>query len=398
MTRWRQRLRSASRLPAGRVALRRDARGGNGVQRSTRSRGTEVLRGLLALSAICGLNPPPAAAQEQATLLTDVMIYGDNTEFFNRFRDGDTLLGAAGIVAVDVALSERATFRGGLFINHRFGSARFLEQWRPVISLTVESGPSRIVFGTLDTVPDNGPGPDLMGPHGLLPPLQVETLAFTRPYDAGIQWQVDGARVTQDAWLSWQRLNTAEHRERFDLGVRGRVWLDAPLPVAIGYQFHQTHEGGQLFDSGPVGDSLAGGPGLVIEPRIGFFDTSSIETYLMWSKHVPDRAKPDLSDHGHGLFVRAAASKQGWRGHFIFWSACLWLKDEGDPNYGSRLQEGTVFRPTRHYGEIGIAKAFYEADGISLEGSFRVHRIERDYNYSGRVLARIDFAIPLPGK
>ena len=342
------------------------------------------------------MSPDPALAQEQATLLTDFTIYGDNTEFFNRFRDGETLLGAAGTVAVDVALSDRATFRGGLFLNHRFGSARFAEQWRPVISLTVENGPSRFIFGTLDTVPrDTGAGPDLLGPHGLLPPLQVETLAFTRPYEAGLQWQVGAARVTQDAWINWQRLNTAGHRERFDAGVRGRVSLDTRVPIAIGYQLHHTHEGGQLFDTGPVGDSFAGGPGLVIEPRIDFFDTTSIETYLMWSRHVPDRAVPDVSDHGHGLFVRAAASKQGWRGHFIFWSACLWLKDEGDLNYGSRLQVGTVFRPTRHYGEVGLSKAFYEADGVSLEGAFRLHRIERDYNYSFRVLARIDFAIPL---
>ena len=34
------------------------------------------------------MSPEPALAQEQATLLTDFTIYGDNTEFFNRFRDG----------------------------------------------------------------------------------------------------------------------------------------------------------------------------------------------------------------------------------------------------------------------------------------------------------------------
>ena len=65
--------------------------------------------------------------------------------------------------------------------------------------------------------------PDLGGPHGLLPPLQVETLAFTRPNEGGIQWQVASDRLDQDAWINWQRLNTEEHRERFDAGVRGRV-------------------------------------------------------------------------------------------------------------------------------------------------------------------------------
>ena len=341
-------------------------------------------------------SPLPAAAQQQATLVADVTIYGDNTEFFNPFRDGETLLGAAGTVGLDIALSDQATLRGGLFLNHRYGSTRFAEQWRPVISLTVDSGPSRFVIGTLDTVPnDFVAAPDLGGPHGLLPPLQVETLAFTRPYEGGLQWQVAGQRLAQDAWINWQRLNTAEHRERFDAGVRGRVALGDGLPVALGYQLHIVHEGGQLFDPGPVNDSVAGGPGLVVEPRIDFFDATAIEAYVMWSRHVPDRAAAELTDHGHGYFLRAAASKHGWRGHAILWNACLWLKEEGDLNYGSRLQEGTVFRPTRRYGEVGLSKAFYEADDVMLAGSLRLHRVEQAYNYSFRILAHVGLALPI---
>ena len=44
----------------------------------------------------------------------------------------------------------------------------------------------RSVFGTLPG-PHVGdpPGPDRTGPHGLLPPIQRETLAFDRPYEAG---------------------------------------------------------------------------------------------------------------------------------------------------------------------------------------------------------------------
>ena len=64
----------------------------------------------------------PAAAQQQTTLLADLTIYGDNTEFFNPFRDGETLLGAAGTLGVDFELTDRATLRGGLFLNHRYGS------------------------------------------------------------------------------------------------------------------------------------------------------------------------------------------------------------------------------------------------------------------------------------
>ena len=205
----------------------------------------------------------------------------------------------------------------------------------------------------------------------------METLAYTRPHEGGLQWQLDARRIEQDAWINWQRLNTAEHRERFDAGLRGRLPLGTPIPMAVAYQLHHVHEGGQLFDPGPVADSFAGGPGLVVEPPIGLFDTASVEAYLMWSKHVPDRADPEAGSHGHGLFVRAAAEKRGWRGHFIFWSGCLWLKDEGDLNYGSRFPDGSVFRPTRHYGEVGLARIFYEAEG-GLAGGIRPRAPHRE--------------------
>ena len=354
----------------------------------------------------------PAVAQERVTLHTNVTFYGDNTEFFNPFRDGETLFGTAATVAFDVALNDRVTFRGGIFTDHRFGSERFAEQWRPVFSLTVDRGPSRFVIGTLDITPEAGLlGPDLVGPHRLLPPLQRETLAFTRPYEAGLQWKLDGARIEQDAWINWQRLNTNEHRERFDAGLTGRVPLDTPIPMAVAYQVHHVHEGGQLFDTGPVSDSFAGGPGFIVEPPVGLFDRTTVESYMMWSKHVADRAVEDGANHGHGLFVRVAAEKNRWRGHAVFWEAYAWLKVEGDENYGSRLQDGTVFRPTRpygsrlqdgtvvrptrHYGELGLTRMLYEDEGVTIEGSIRLHHVEQDYNYSFRVLARVNFDIPL---
>ena len=340
--------------------------------------------------------PRPVAAQERVTLLSDVTFYGDNTEFFNPFRDGETLLGTAATVAVDVALNDRVTFRGGLFTNHRFGSETFAEQWRPVFSLTIDNGPSRFVFGTLETVPrDAGIGPDRTGPHGLLPALQRETLAFTRPYEAGLQWQLNGPRVEQDAWLNWQQLNTLDHRERFDAGVKGRIPLKTRIPVALAYQIHHVHEGGQLFDTGPVRDSLAAGPGVIVEPRIPIFDKTAVESYMMWNKHISDRAVSNGSSYGHGVFVRLSAEKNAWRGHLIVWGTCDWIKEEGDENYGTRRQDGTIFHPTHHYGEIGLTRVFYEADGIALEGAARVHRTEKDYDYSYRVLARVNFDFPL---
>ena len=356
----------------------------------------EAVRALAIALIVVFVSADAAPAQERVRLRTHAMFYGDNTEFFNSFRDGETLLGTAATFAVDVDFNEMATFSGGVFVDHRFGSEDLAETVRPVFTLRLQGDHQTFVFGTLDT---NERLRDLdlgrTGPHGLLPPLQTETLAFTRPYEAGLQWTANYPGFRQDWWINWQDLNTAGHRERFDAGLNGRAPIRAGSPVSVAYQVHVVHEGGQLFASGPVSDSWAAGPGLVVEPAIPVFDRTMIEGYAMFSRHVPRR--DDLRDarHGHGVFARLTAEKNGWRGHFIFWGACDWLKDEGDENYGSLREDGTLFRNTRHYGELGVTKRFYAADGVEVEGSARVHRVEQDYDYSYRVLAHVGLDVLL---
>ena len=114
-----------------------------------------------------------------------------------------------------------------------------------------------------------------------------------------------------------------------------------------------------------------------------------------FSRNVPDRSNLDDSDHGHGVFTRFAGERSGWRVHLIIWGACDWIKEEVDEHYGSLRKDGTHFAATRHYGEVGLTKVFHPADGVELEGSARLHRIEKDYNYSFRVLARVPFDFDL---
>ena len=346
---------------------------------------------LVATLAICSLQQP-ALAQERVTLRTNATLYGDNSEFFNPFRDGETLFGTAATVAVDVALNEQVTFSGGIFLNHLFGSEKFADQWRPVFQIILHGEHHRFIMGTLesDERPD-GFGPDRTGLHGLLPSLQAETLAFSRPYEAGLQWKVEYPRLRQDAWINWQRLNTIEGRERFDAGVNGRLSFETDLPMSVGYQFHLVHEGGQLFANGPIRDSWAVGPGIIVEPTFWFFDRTVAEGYAMFSRHVPDRSKLTNSRHGHGVFTRFSGEKNGWRGHVIIWGASDWIKTEGDENYGSLRDDGALWADTRHYAEAGLTKIFYPADDVEVEGSARIHRVEKDYNYSYRVLARVAF-------
>jgi hypothetical protein len=322
-------------------------------------------------------------------LRADVLLYGDNTEFRNPFREGETIFGGAGRITAELEIAPRLHLALGVLTNQRFGSDDAFELVRPVLALTVTGARSSFVFGTLPARRADEPiGPDLMGPHALLPPLQRETLTFERPHEAGLQWSFAGPRLRHQMWLEWQRLNTAEHRERLDAGAN--VEIVAAGPVSVPVQLHVVHQGGQLFASGPVADSVAAAAGLKLTRPAGPGTRALIEGYALVSRDVPDRAEPHRSLEGAAFFGRAAAERAGWRAHLIVWRGRDFIKDEGDPNYLSVRRGGERYRGTRDYAEVGAARRFVLAPAASLEVSARLHRVEGYYEYSYRVTSTIN--------
>ena len=340
------------------------------------------LAGLLLCVALL---PSSAPAQEQLTIRTDFLFYGDNTEFRNAFREGETIFGAAARVTAEIGLNERITLSAGGFGNQRFGSENAFEQVRPVLSLTVRGKRSAFVFGTLPPLASDLPlGPDRNGTHVLLPPLQRETLAYERPYEAGLAWSISGSSLQHAFWLEWQALNTPAHRERFDGGTNTlyRVSNHIMLPL----QLHVVHEGGQLYQSGAVADSAAIAAGAIVTGNIGPY-AAAVEMFGLGSRYVPNRSSPDMSRDGSAFFGRVAAERGGWRGHVIFWRGRDFIKDEGDLNYQSITRSGNRYRGTRDYSEAGLTRRFTVARGAVLDVAGRLHRVEGRYEYSYRILS-----------
>jgi len=324
--------------------------------------------------------------EEQLAIRSDFLFYGDNTEFRNPFREGETMFGAAVRVTAEVGLNDRVTVSAGGFGNQRFGSENAFEHVRPVLSLTVRGARSSFVLGTLPPVTsEHSMGPDRNGPHELLPPLQRETLAYERPYEAGLAWTFTGADLRHHFWLEWQRLNTPEHRERFDGGMRTSYRLSHLVTLPL--QFHVVHEGGQLHQSGAVADSAAIAAGAIVGGTIGGRYPATLEVFALGSRHVPDRSRPELSSDGTAFFGRAAAERSGWRGHVIFWRGRNFIKDEGDANYLSVARNGDRYRRTRDYSEAGLTRRFTLARAAVLDVSGRVHRVEGRYEYSYRIVS-----------
>lgn len=327
-----------------------------------------------------------AAAQEHVAIRSDLLLYGDNTEFRNPFRKGETIFGGALWLAAAIDLNDRVTLLMGGFANKRFGSDKVFEQARPVLSLTVRGTRSAFVFGTLPAPTLDAPtGPDRGGPHALLPPLQRETLAYDRPYEAGLAWTFTGAALRHSFWLDWQRPNTLEHRERFDGGFNESLRVSDT--VALPLQIHVVHQGGQLYASGPVADSAAAAAGVDVHGTVAANYRASLELFGLMSRYVPDRSRPALSRDGVAFFGRASAVRAGWRAHIIFWRGRNFIKDEGDPNYLSVRRNGERYLGTRDYAEVGLTRRFTLAPAAVLDVSGRFHRVENHYEYSYRVLS-----------
>ena len=343
-----------------------------------------------AVIALATIAPGTRAwAQEHVVLRADVLLYGDNTEFRNPFREGETIFGAAARVGADLELSSRATLTLGVFGNQRFGSDSAFELVRPVIALTVTGRRSAFVLGALPARRAGAPsGPDRAGPHALIPALQRESLAFDRAYEPGLQWTFTGSRLRHEAWIEWQQVNTAAHRERFDAGVNGEIRAGAGVGIPV--QLHVVHQGGQLFASGPVADSVAVATGVRLTRSLSGSLQGSLEAFGLLSRYVPDRAMPDLSRDGTAFFGRAAIERNGWRTHLIVWRGRNFLKVEGDQNYLSLRRDGTRYKGTRDYAELGVSRHFELAPAARLEVSGRLHRVEQFYEYSYRVISTVN--------
>ncbi len=330
--------------------------------------------------------PSSSSAQEHLAIRSDFLFYGDNTEFRNPFREGETIFGAAVRVTAEIALNDRVTLSAGGFANQRFGSEAAFEQVRPVIALAVRGRRSAFVFGAFPALTSELPaGPDRNGPHGLLPPLQRETLAFDRPYETGLAWTFNGSDLRHHFWLAWQRLNTPEHRERFDGGLNTSYRLTDHVTIPL--QFHLVHEGGQLHQSGAVADSMAIAAGAIVGGTIAGSYTATLEVFGLSSRYVPDRSLTNLSPGGSAIFGRAAAERSGWRGHVIFWRGRNFIKDEGDLNYQSVMRSGDRYPGTRDYSEAGLTRRFRLAGAAVLDVAGRLHRVEGRYEYSYRILS-----------
>src|SRR5438093_7031035 len=102
---------------------------------STRWRGR--IRDVLWLLVSVAIHPVTIHAQEPVSATVDFLFYGDNTEFANLFRRGETLPGSSERLVLDAEIGSRAFLTGAIIGDRRFRAHRS-EMVRPAVAPGLE--------------------------------------------------------------------------------------------------------------------------------------------------------------------------------------------------------------------------------------------------------------------
>ena len=150
-----------------------------------------------------------SASAQDLTWKNGLTFYLDNTEFFNPYRTGETLLGGQVLSYLSAVLGPRTEVVAGFHGNHESGDSRFLSPFKPILGFRYRTDHSLGAIGTLVTEDR----------HGYLEPLEGALLDITRPVEYGVQWREQHTAGGGEVFLNWQRLNTSRGREVFDYGL-----------------------------------------------------------------------------------------------------------------------------------------------------------------------------------
>jgi hypothetical protein len=315
----------------------------------------------------CLIQPARTASAQDFKWKSGATFYGDNTEFFNPYRVGQTILGAQMQTYFSAAPGPRTEVIMGVFGDHRSGRSDFFNEVKPLLGFRYHTQTSLGVLGTLVT--ENR--------HGYLEPLEVTTLELTRPVEYGLQWREDHGWIGGEIFIDWQHLNTRNSREIFDYGLLLHI---RPRPyLSLEFQGHGLHHGGQLYTAGvPVTNNQAMAFGARLAGRLPLLDASSLGVFRLTSHgRIDPTPEPNRPDRGSGTYIRGSISPRGWVELFtIQWWGRDFLSEEGDNSYNSRGADPQYYKSSRHYQEYGLARRFAIESGVSFEAEFRLHQFD----------------------
>lgn len=310
--------------------------------------------------------------------------YGENTEFFEPFRNRETLLGQQFKSYLDAPALDKVDLWAGLFVDHASAADQPVSL-NPILSFVYHEDATQFLFGTLQP----------LYRHGLIEPMEVTTLELTRPIEYGLEFVQWKGPAQADVFLNWQDVLTDTQREIFDYGGSGKLVLADGLDV-LG-QCHGYHVGGEAYN-GIVRNNLAYGLGLGLQSALPYLGESRLELYGLGSKDTnrPGYPGPVM---GEGLYLKGIVTPvEGWQFFGIVWQGWDFMSEEGDSNYNSLGVDGVYYQSHRTYEEVGLRREVPLGKDAFFDFELRSHWIEDSWANSFRILAQIPFEVEVDVK
>lgn len=316
--------------------------------------------------------------------------YADNTEYFTAgYPPGETVLGNGLKQYLQFLLPGSQVFRFGVAGEFRYGDAPAISQVRPVCQYRVSHPWGwQFVFGNLELRPFAG---DVLPPgrtrHGLSRAVQDERLEFTRPDEYGFQSLLTAGPLRHDAWVNWNRLNTPSHKEWFDAGQHLALVF---AYSRFGVQAYVSHHGGQLYASGPVGESVVVGADVSLYYRASHpvFQEAGAAYAFLWDRDVPDRGDRSVWSEGSGHLAVVWLTLFRFRFFGEYWLGRGFKAEEGNP----------IYRTGREYVSFGWDRSGGLPGGTEYYMDLRVHRLEGVWEYRYGFGVRGRFSVPIYGR
>ncbi|NLD99743.1 MAG: hypothetical protein GX640_07700 [Fibrobacter sp.] len=164
----------------------------------------------------------------------ELMGYVENIEYSNRFRDGQTILGAWLKSRILYKPVKGFSFSAGFFGNRYFGDSCFFTIIRPLLGAQFNTDHFLFAIGEIET-PVEYDFPDI---------LFRKEFRFQPGSFEGLSLKAGNSFFEQNNWIQWYALNTPSQREHFAFGNSSRFIVN---PVSIFLSAIIDHHGGEQF-------------------------------------------------------------------------------------------------------------------------------------------------------
>lgn len=328
-------------------------------------------------SAICdGSEPPPLASNYSGKLLCTIngQSFIDNTEYFNKIMEGETLFGFHFLPGLTFLMAEEIGLNLGLIWEKHFGH---MQPWfgiRPALSIYYSHKQTSCVLGIFD-LQDY--------PPTLLEPLYVRR----KPFMEGFHFKLAKHKSYLSGWLNWRTLLAKQDNqpETFTLYLDGAWCQDhssQKISCTIPFQLAVYHLGGQGIS---VKDySLwCGAGGLSLRLPNSFSGPIYGASYLLFNKYVKEIDRPFKAGWGQLHTI-------DWRMNFLGVSLSYWYGYHfSSENMGHLLYQSMrienhkaiYYEPIRSLLFLSIYRDWVLQSGITLQVVLRPY-----YDFSNRLL------------